>query len=137
MCCVFYIIDMDYFKEANDTYGHQCGDVILKKFSTALKEVFRQSDCLGRFGGDEFVAFIEGDLTRESVERKAKQMLDAVRSIEVEDTDIHVTASIGVALFPENGSNYDYLFNAADRALYQVKTSGRDGYSVASTGVIR
>ncbi len=133
----FYIIDMDHFKEANDTYGHQCGDEILKKFSIMLKEVFRQSDCLGRFGGDEFVAFIEGSLTREGVERKAKQLVEAVHSIEVENTDFRVTISMGVAIYPENGANYDYLFNAADRALYQVKTSGRDGYSVASSGVFR
>ena len=133
----FFIIDMDRFKEANDTYGHQCGDEILKKFSTVLKEVFRQSDCLGRFGGDEFVVFIEGNLTREDVERKAKQLMDAAHSIEVENTDFHITISMGVAIYPENGANYDYLFNAADRALYQVKTEGRDGYSVASSGVLR
>ena len=133
----FYIIDMDRFKEANDTYGHQCGDEILKKFSTLLKEVFRQSDCLGRFGGDEFVVFIEGSLTREGIERKAKQLVDAARSIKVENTDFHITISMGVAMYPENGANYDYLFNAADRALYQVKTAGRDGYSIASSGVRR
>ena len=133
----FYIIDMDRFKEANDTYGHQCGDEILKKFAAVLKEVFRQSDCLGRFGGDEFVVFIEGSLTQESVERKAKQLVDAARSIDVEGTDFHITISMGVAMYPENGANYDYLFNTADRALYQVKTEGRDGYSIASSGVRR
>lgn len=132
-----YVIDMDHFKEANDTYGHQCGDEILKKFSAVLKEVFRQDDCLGRFGGDEFVTFIEGDLTREGVARKAKQLVEAVRSIEVEGTDFRVTASIGVAMYPEHGEDYDYLFNAADRALYKVKTEGRDGYSVAASGVVR
>lgn len=137
MMGAFFIIDMDRFKEANDTYGHQCGDEILKKFSTVLKEVFRQSDCLGRFGGDEFVAFIEGSLTREGVERKAKQLVDAAHSIEVENTDYHITISMGVAMYPENGANYDYLFSAADQALYQVKTAGRDGYSIASSGVRR
>ena len=133
----FYIIDMDRFNEANDTYGHQCGDEILKKFAAVLKEVFRQSDCLGRFGGDEFVVFIEGSLTQESVERKAKQLVDAARSIDVEGTDFHITISMGIAIYPENGADYDYLFNAADRALYQVKTEGRDGYSIASSGVVR
>ena len=137
MTGAFYIIDMDHFKEANDTYGHRCGDIILKKFAAVLKEVFRQSDCLGRFGGDEFVAFIEGDLTRESAARKAEQVVEAARAIEVEDTDIHVTVSIGAAMYPEDGSNYDFLFSAADRALYHVKTAGRDGYSVVSPGVFR
>jgi len=133
----FYIIDMDRFKEANDTYGHQFGDELLKKFSAALKEVFRQSDCLGRFGGDEFVVFIEGSLTRENVENKAKQLVDAARAIDAGTTDFHITISMGVAIYPENGANYDYLFNAADRALYQVKTEGRDGYSIASSGARR
>jgi diguanylate cyclase (GGDEF)-like protein len=133
----FYIMDLDHFKEANDTYGHQCGDEILQKFSAALKEVFRQSDCIGRFGGDEFVVFIAGELTRAAVERKARQTLEAVRHIVVENADVEITASIGIAMYPEHGDNYDYLFNAADRALYQVKSEGRDGYSVASSGVTR
>ena len=133
----FYIMDLDHFKEANDTYGHQCGDEILQKFSAALKEVFRQSDCIGRFGGDEFVVFIAGELTRAAVERKARQTLEAVRHIVVENADVEITASIGIAMYPEHGDNYDYLFNAADRALYQVKSEGRDGYSVASSSVTR
>ena len=66
-----------------------------------------------------------------------KQLVDAARSIKVENTDFHITISMGVAMYPENGANYDYLFNAADRALYQVKTAGRDGYSIASSGVRR
>ncbi|MBR1886333.1 MAG: GGDEF domain-containing protein [Schwartzia sp.] len=133
----FFIIDMDHFKEANDTYGHQCGDLILKKFSAVLKEIFRQSDCLGRFGGDEFVVFAEGGLTRASAAQKAKQVVDAAHSITVAGADLQVTASVGIAMCQESGSNYDFLFSAADRALYQVKTEGRDGYSVASSGVFR
>ncbi|MBP5199596.1 MAG: GGDEF domain-containing protein [Schwartzia sp.] len=133
----FYIMDLDYFKAANDTYGHQVGDEILQKFSAALKEVFRQSDCIGRFGGDEFVVFIAGELTRGAVEQKARRVLELVRDITVENTDIKITASIGVAMYPEHGTGYDYLFNAADRALYYVKSEGRDGYSVASSEVVR
>ena len=133
----FFILDVDHFKEANDTYGHQCGDELLQKFGYAMKEVFRQSDCLGRFGGDEFVAFITGELTKAAVEKKARRMLEAIRKITVDHTDLKVTASVGVAMYPEHGGNYDYLFNAADRALYQVKSGGRDGYSVASSGVMR
>ncbi len=133
----FFILDVDHFKEANDTYGHQCGDELLQKFAYAMKEVFRQSDCLGRFGGDEFVAFITGELTRAAVEKKARRVLEAIRKITVDHSDLKVTASVGVAMYPEHGGNYDYLFNAADRALYQVKSGGRDGYSVDSSGVMR
>ena len=133
----FFIIDVDHFKEANDTYGHQSGDELLRKFAAAMKEVFRQSDCIGRFGGDEFVAFITGELTRAAVEKKARRMLEAIRNISVEGADLKVSASVGVAMYPEHGADYDYLFNAADRALYQVKTEGRDGYAVASGEMMR
>ena len=133
----FFILDIDHFKEANDTYGHQCGDELLRKFAAAMKEVFRQDDCIGRFGGDEFVAFIVGEMTIEAVERKAQRLLETIRDISVDNTDLRVTASVGVAMYPEHGGDYDYLFSAADRALYQVKTEGRNGYSVASGGVVR
>ncbi len=133
----FYIVDMDHFKEANDTYGHQCGDEILQKFAKSLKEVFRQNDCVGRFGGDEFVVFMSGDLTREAVEHKALQTLEAIRKIVVDNHDIKITASVGIAMYPENGKTYDELFKVADHALYQVKEGGRNGYSVASEGVQR
>ncbi len=132
-----YIIDLDHFKEANDTYGHQCGDEILQNFAKALKCVFRQSDCVGRFGGDEFMVLIEGALTREVVERKAMHILEAARTLGVEGKDIHVTASVGIAIMPEHGTVYDELFKVADKALYRVKSEGRDGYSIASEDVVR
>lgn len=132
-----YIIDLDHFKEANDTYGHQCGDEILQKFAKALKCVFRQSDCIGRFGGDEFMVLIEGALNREVIGRKALQILEAARAISVEGKDVHITASIGVTVVPEHGTAYDELFKVADKALYRVKSEGRNGYSIASEAVMR
>ncbi len=126
-----YIIDMDHFKEANDTYGHQCGDEILRNFAAGLRNAFRQSDCVGRFGGDEFMVFIEGTLTREVLSRKATQIREAARSIAVEGRSMDLTASVGISLFPENGTDYDTLFRAADEALYRAKTGGRDAYAYA------
>ena len=81
------------------------------------------------------MVFIVGALTREAVENKARQMLESVRNITVGNTDIKITTSIGIAMYPEHGTNYDYLFNAADRALYKVKSRGRDGYAVAYSDV--
>ncbi|MBQ8697930.1 MAG: GGDEF domain-containing protein, partial [Schwartzia sp.] len=132
-----YIIDLDHFKEANDTYGHQCGDAILQNFAKALKCVFRKSDCVGRFGGDEFTVFIEETLTREVVARKAAQIVEAARSVAIEGIDIKVTGSVGAAIFPEHGTSYDDLFKAADDALYKVKSGGRNGYSIASGEIER
>jgi diguanylate cyclase (GGDEF)-like protein len=132
-----YMIDLDHFKEANDTYGHKCGDEILQKFATALKCVFRQSDYVGRFGGDEFMVLIEGTLTPEVVGRKAMQILDAARTIAIEGKDVHISASVGVAIVPDHGKNYDDLFKVADKALYRVKSEGRNGYSIASDEIQR
>ena len=132
-----FIVDMDHFKEANDTYGHQCGDDLLRKFATALRGVFRKSDDVGRFGGDEFLVFIVGLLTPEIIALKARQILNAARTVSPEGVDVHVTASIGIALVPEHGTGYDDIFRVADASLYKVKSEGRDGFSIASTEVIR
>ena len=132
-----YMIDLDHFKEANDTYGHKCGDEILQKFATALKCVFRQSDYVGRFGGDEFVVLIEGTLTQEVVGRKALQILEAARTIAIEGKDVRISASVGVAIVPNHGKSYEELFQVADKALYKVKSEGRNGYSIASEDIQR
>ena len=132
-----YMIDLDHFKEANDTYGHQCGDEILQSFAKALKCVFRQSDIVGRFGGDEFMVLIEGTLTPDVVGRKAMQIVEAARSITIDGKDVHISASVGVAIVPDHGKNYEELFQVADKALYKVKSEGRNGYSIASEEIQR
>ena len=132
-----YVLDLDHFKEANDTHGHQCGDTILKDFSAALKHIFRTSDCVGRFGGDEFVVFLNDLPDEEVVARKALQILEAARRLSLEGKDIHITSSIGIAIAPKHGIDYEELFHTADQALYHVKTNGRDGYSIGSDTVKR
>ncbi len=132
-----YMIDLDHFKEANDTYGHKCGDEILQSFAKALKSVFRQSDIVGRFGGDEFMVLIEGTLTPDVVGRKALQIVEAALSIAIEGKDVHISASVGVAIAPEHGKSYEELFQVADKALYRVKSEGRNGYSIASDEIQR
>ena len=132
-----FILDLDHFKEANDTYGHQCGDDILRNFAESLRNIFRTNDCLGRFGGDEFTVFL-CDLPNEKIiSTKAVQILEAARNLRMEGKDIHITSSVGIAIAPKHGMEYEELFHVADQALYKVKTEGRDGFSIGSGEVMK
>ena len=132
-----YIIDLDHFKEANDTYGHHQGDLILQEFAKKLKGVFRANDCVGRFGGDEFVVFIENIPNNEVILRKAQQILESAKTLAVKEKNAGITASIGIAIAPQNGRDYDTLFNYADKSLYTVKNAGRNGYCCDQVTVVR
>ena len=127
-----YILDLDHFKEANDTYGHQYGDLILQGFAAVLRNSFRPTDIIGRFGGDEFVVLISGLPDRKIAEQKAKQLLQAARELEADGRKAGITSSIGISLAPLQGSSYEELFAAADRCLYKVKNQGRDGYCIGT-----
>ena len=124
------IIDLDHFKEANDTYGHQYGDKILREFATRLKKIFRASDLVGRFGGDEFLVFIGGLPELYVVEFKAMKILEAAKNMVIDGRNPGISASIGIAIAPLEGDDYEQVFRAADKVLYQVKTHGRNGYCI-------
>ena len=123
-----YIIDLDHFKETNDTLGHQHGDKVLKAFAAILRKNFRPTDCIGRFGGDEFLVIMDNLPDIEIVKRKAEQIIHSVGNMEVDGQIAGVTASIGIAIAPHQGTDYDTLFNSADEALYHVKENGRNNY---------
>ena len=124
----FYIIDLDHFKEVNDLLGHQFGDKVLVEFSNGLKRCFRTNDCIGRFGGDEFVVIVDSLPNMDIIIRKAEQIRQVAYNLTVDDKKNMVTASIGVAIAPQNGRDYDSLFEAADKAVYYVKNHGKNGY---------
>ena len=124
----FYIIDLDHFKEVNDLLGHQFGDKVLVEFAKGLKKIFRPNDCIGRFGGDEFVVIVDSLPNMQVVIRKAIQIKDIAANLTVEGKSKFVTASIGIAVAPQNGRDYDSLFEVADKAVYHVKRNGKDGY---------
>ena len=124
----FYIIDLDHFKEVNDLMGHQFGDKVLIEFSKGLKKIFRPNDCIGRFGGDEFVVIVDSLPNMEIVIRKAEQIKQIALNLTVEGKSNIVTASIGIAIAPNSGRDYDSLFAAADKAVYHVKNNGKNGY---------
>ncbi|MBR2216705.1 MAG: diguanylate cyclase [Selenomonadaceae bacterium] len=129
------IADLDHFKEANDICGHQFGDKVLKEFAMVLRQVVRSEDLVGRFGGDEFIVILR-DIHAEDAAQVAERINEAARHIKSKvESQPQITASIGIALCPIHGGTYEELFRAADRALYEVKEHGRDGYVVNHTKI--
>lgn len=126
----FYIIDLDHFKEVNDTLGHQYGDKVLVEFSNRLRKIFRPNDCVGRFGGDEFIVIIDNLPSTEIIVRKAENIKRIACDLTVEGKSVGISASIGISIVPPQGTTYDILFKSADEALYQVKAGGRNGYRI-------
>lgn len=133
------IIDLDNFKEANDLLGHANGDELLGKTAEILKEMFKGGDVIGRIGGDEFMVYMRNLASISDADEMAGNIVKSVRyDLESEGQPIHVTCSVGVAVYPYHGKTYEELFEKADRAVYTVKANGKDGYRVyhaASTTV--
>ncbi|HWR57996.1 MAG TPA: diguanylate cyclase [Thermodesulfovibrionales bacterium] len=121
------IIDIDFFKKLNDTYGHRAGDEVLKKLSCRMVENVRNIDLVARYGGEEFVIILPGT-TADGAMLSAERIRKAVEgpSIGVASNDIQVTVSIGVATFPEDASDREDLIEKADKALYAAKNAGRN-----------
>ena len=125
--------DLDHFKLVNDTYGHLAGDEVLRVFAGLLKKHARGSDIVCRFGGEEFVLFLP-DMPSAVAYQRAEQLRTelAAKPITFGAAVIRVTASFGVATFPENGQTMDSLIGAVDAAMYQAKEAGRDRVVVSS-----
>lgn len=126
----FFILDIDDFKQVNDRFGHSAGDKVLVDFSNAMKSQFREGDIVGRIGGDEFVAFLRVQ-NREEAEEKARALTDVLRLTVGADNDgCCVTASIGVAVTPLAGLDFETLYKNADTALYHTKKQGKNGFAL-------
>ncbi|MCR5757039.1 MAG: diguanylate cyclase [Selenomonas sp.] len=125
-----FIVDLDYFKEANDSLGHQKGDDILRRFGLGLSHIVRSNDAVGRFGGDEFILVL-ANIPQPNIEIIAQRISEAAHNLEPA-TEKHprLSASIGIALYPPHGHDYQELLHQADQALYQVKEKGRDDWSM-------
>ena len=123
------ILDLDRFKDVNDTFGHTMGDLLLKGVGERLKKLLRKSDTVCRMGGDEFVLLLPTIGSAESVSVTAAKIVAAFREpFECNGHSFNVTASIGIAYFPDNGDDAETLLKNADIALYRVKEQGRDNY---------
>ncbi|MBP5159775.1 MAG: diguanylate cyclase [Lachnospiraceae bacterium] len=128
---MFLILDIDKFKNVNDTYGHLMGDKVLIRAVNEMRKAFRSDDIIGRIGGDEFVVFIGNIRSNDIMIKQAKKLHEVLRTPAVfEEVTIPMSASIGIALFPEHGRSYEDLLACADRALYEVKGTTRDAFIV-------
>ncbi|MDR2715207.1 MAG: diguanylate cyclase [Coriobacteriaceae bacterium] len=151
----FIMIDLDDFKDINDTWGHHVGDEALTACAQAIQAKFRSSDLIARIGGDEFAVFYQCPASRELVEKRAEAVCNAVRSTRVGD-GLAITASLGIALVGRGGGGaaaggeggkgtardggprgeggnrvaYQRLYVLADSALYDTKERGRDGWTI-------
>lgn len=127
--CGMLVIDLDFFKNVNDRYGHLFGDKVLQEFARMLRTLFRSSDILVRFGGDEFVVFLK-DIPNTTLLQKTRQLSESVQQVKFWKNDYRMTCSIGACFLPENtaGYSFDQLFENADWALYQAKQNGRNQY---------
>ncbi|MTD95021.1 EAL domain-containing protein [Hyphomicrobium sp. xq] len=128
-------IDLDEFKEVNDTYGHPIGDALLKAVAQRLRASIRKSDFLARLGGDEFAIIQTGGGRTEQCERLAKRVLGSIgRTYNILGQPITISASLGIVRAPAHGKTPDELLKNADIALYNVKTAGRRGFEIYRRG---
>jgi diguanylate cyclase (GGDEF)-like protein/PAS domain S-box-containing protein len=123
-------IDLDRFKNVNDTLGHQVGDELLKHVANALSGCLRDGDTLARLGGDEFIVLLEdvdGERGARLVAEKLMRLFE--QPVLVSSYELFVTGSVGISLFPQDGADLNHLIRNADVAMYQAKARGRNGYA--------
>ena len=124
------VMDVDKFKECNDTFGHAFGDKVLVLVSTCIREAVAGIGVAGRIGGDEFLIVLD-KTSEEDIRNVARNIRIGLKwSIEATEPGNVVTCSMGIARFPKNAKNYDELFNLADKCLYIAKSKGRDCYII-------
>ncbi|MBN2644926.1 MAG: diguanylate cyclase [Desulfuromonadaceae bacterium] len=123
------MLDLDRFKEINDTLGHAAGDVLLQQVSRRLEGVLRRDDTVARLGGDEFMVLVEGLHQRESLEGVLEKMVQSfVPPFDLDGTEVTIGSSIGISLYPMDGVTVDDLIKHADIAMYQCKRQGGQRY---------
>jgi diguanylate cyclase (GGDEF)-like protein/PAS domain S-box-containing protein len=126
-------IDLDYFKKINDSLGHQAGDELLMGAATRMKDLLRDVDTLARLGGDEFIIVLGGPLSPDSVSAVAVRLVASLQQpYRLAGTTAHSGASVGVALFPDDGQDPDTLLRHADMAMYAAKREGRGNFQFFS-----
>ena len=126
----FYLIELDHFKDLNKQLDHLYGDRVLLEFSQRLRKCFRPLDCVGRIEANEFVVIANQVSAKTDVFRKAQHINKIARSLVLDDQPVNLTASIGIAFFPQDGNLYEDLLSSARAALSKAKSEGRDRFYV-------
>jgi len=122
-------IDLDYFKQVNDTYGHATGDALLLQVTDRMNQLLRQTDTLARLGGDEFVLVLADAQAPEAIEKMAAKLVEKIcQPFDVLGKQLNIGASIGISIYPHHGENAEALLHNADLAMYAAKEAGRKGW---------
>ena len=133
---VLLFIDLDRFKNINDSLGHQYGDTLLKEVATRLTETVRETDTVARFGGDEFVlvlTHISSDYEIESIVNNLQKAFEEI--IRIGTHEVHITLSTGISVYPQDGNDFASLMKNADAAMYHSKSHGRNRYQFFNRGI--
>ena len=132
-CHAFFLMDIDDFKHINDTFGHATGDEAILAVSKVLRKLFRSTDLVGRLGGDEFNAFMSYPLTEDEtlVRQKAAQTLEAIQNLTMPGyPELKLSISLGIAIAPGDGTDFEQLYRKADKALYAIKNQGKNNFAL-------
>src|SRR6185436_8745474 len=126
-------LDLDRFKDVNDTLGHSLGDELLRAIAARLRSVLREGDTIARMGGDEFTILLADLKQAGDAVTIAQKLLDVVAEpLRIEDEELYVTTSIGIALFPADGDSAEALLQSADGAMYRAKEAGRNSFQLCT-----
>jgi diguanylate cyclase (GGDEF)-like protein len=126
------MIDIDHFKNINDTFGHPVGDEVLQRLAGELRQHIRQPDTIGRYGGEEFLVILPHSLLQAATQQ-AERLCEHIRSLLIKsgERDISLTISIGIAQYKIQKEDWQTFLRRADAALYQAKNNGRDQWAVS------
>lgn len=126
-------VDLDRFKFVNDTYGHETGDALLREVARLVSETVREGDLVGRLGGDEFTIALLDMRDTEGARVVARSLVRALAApFVVDGRELHISASVGVSLYPRDGSTVEALTRSADAAMYEVKEGGKNAFNFSS-----
>ena len=128
-CFSLMFLDLDGFKPVNDAFGHHLGDRLLREVALRLREQLRSQDTLARIGGDEFVLLVRLSEPDDAPQVAARQVSLLSKGFRVDEHDLQISASVGIALYPGNGQTAEELLMNADAAMYHAKGAGKNGYS--------
>ncbi|RYF11174.1 MAG: GGDEF domain-containing protein, partial [Oxalobacteraceae bacterium] len=129
------LIDLDRFKDINDTLGHDAGDALLVEIGARLRRAVRPDDQVARLGGDEFAVILQSAYKPHEIERTCMRIVNSfAKEIQFNGAEIRASTSVGVAVFPKDGDQEESLYKSADVALYEAKRCGRNTwrYSAAT-----
>jgi len=125
-------VDLDGFKSVNDTHGHACGDQLLRAVATRLRAGIRDSDIAARLGGDEFAVALVISTEGDAANVAGKLVRDLSASYLIASLTVEISASIGVAVYPDAAGTFDALLRRADESMYAAKTAGKRRFAIAA-----